>query len=92
MNSEEYLLIVAMEESAELAQEISKGLRFGMDNYHPDAINQMPNTYRIIHEFYQLQSVIRRLQETGTLPSVSGDMAANLWSDKTNKVERYAEI
>ena len=92
MNSEEYLLIVAMEESAELAQKISKGLRFGMDNYHPDDINQMPNAYRIIDEFYQLQSVIRRLQETGTLPSVSGDMASNPWSDKTNKVERYAEI
>ena len=37
MKHDENLLVVAMEESAELQQEFSKALRFGTENHHPDA-------------------------------------------------------
>jgi hypothetical protein len=35
MKESERLLIVAMEECAEIQQEISKALRFGTENHHP---------------------------------------------------------
>ena len=53
MQESENLYVVAMEECAELQQALSKGLRFGMYNHHPDRPYQT-NAQEVLQEYYQL--------------------------------------
>lgn len=91
MNYNENLLIVAQEECAEIQQEISKALRFGLDNYHP-AEPSMPNAQRILKEYYQLQSVMEMLISAGVLPEFSYTAIAEVKHYKKCNVEKYAQL
>lgn len=92
MNRIENLLIVAMEESAELSQDISKALRFGMDNYHPADVSKTSNANRIINEYYQLVAVIKQLQKQDILPTFSDEMIEHLCDSKIDDVNKYAKL
>lgn len=87
MNRTEHLLSVAAEECAEVAQRISKAMRFGLSEVQPG--QEHSNAERIIFEYHDLMAVVEMLQDSGALPkyySVSKIMA------KTAKVEHYLKF
>ena len=55
MNKQEHLLVILMEECAELQKECAKALRFGMDDHEPGS--KETNGQRIIHEFDDVVAV-----------------------------------
>lgn len=65
MNLQEHLLIIAQEECIEIAKEISKSLRFGLDDHSPDDPNKISNLNRINLEYSHLVAMIDMLCEAG---------------------------
>ena len=56
MNKQEYLLTVLSEECAEVAQRVSKALRFGLDAVEPG--QELTNEERIVREYLDLVAVV----------------------------------
>ena len=56
MTREEHLLIVAVEECAEVAQQLTKVLRFGLDEIEPG--QTLTNRERIYAEYCDLRAVL----------------------------------
>ena len=83
------LLIVAMEECAEIAQACSKAIRFGLETRHTEDDNF--HRTEILIEYYQLQSIIERLQKDGSLPYFSEERIKNIKKSKIEKVQKYYE-
>ncbi len=88
MKHDENLLVVAMEESAELQQELSKALRFGAENYHPDEPN-ITNDWRIQREFHQLRAVIDMLIIRRIISPMPESEQSRIYRDKVERVEKY---
>jgi len=59
MTRDEHLLTIAAEECAELAQRLSKALRFGMDEVQPG--QPLSNRERIIEEYTDLIAALEML-------------------------------
>ena len=55
MNKKEHLMVVAMEECAEIQQAIAKSLRFGLQDHRPETPT-MTNEQEILTEYYQLMA------------------------------------
>lgn len=90
MNRGEYLMVVASEECAEIQQNISKAIRFGVDNHHPDK-PEITNGYEILKEFNQLRAVIDMLVIDRHIPPISEKEANKIYRDKIDAVERWEE-
>ena len=88
MKHDENLLVVAMEESAELQQELSKALRFGAENYHPDEPN-ISNAWRIQREFHQLRAVIDMLIIRRIISPMPESEQSRIYRDKVEQVEKW---
>jgi hypothetical protein len=67
MTENEHLLTIAAEECVEVAQRLSKALRFGLTEVQPG--QGLDNAERIMVEFDDLQAVIMMLQARRLLPS-----------------------
>jgi hypothetical protein len=87
MTREEHLLTVASEECAEVAQRVSKALRFGLEEIQPG--QRFTNAERIMHEYADLCAAMEMLEEEG-LVATGGDFAAMV-SDKKEKVGAFLE-
>ena len=87
MNRTEHLLTVLSEECIEVAKEVSKALRFGLDDFMPDPpLNgTISNRQRIAEELRQVMAMADWLHEEGVLPFIFPDR------DKRERVERYME-
>lgn len=92
MTRQEHLLVVAMEECAEIQQAISKALRFGMDNYSPTDPNKTTNEEGILTEYYQLLGVFAMLINDGVLHDIDIPTKCRIIDDKMEKVEKYMQI
>ncbi len=91
MTSAENLLVVAMEECAELQQAISKALRFGMDHSHPDNPD-VTNARAIQVEYIQLEETMRLLERRKVLPGVSLADAYIIRGEKLASIEKHETI
>ena len=86
MNRQEHLLVILSEECAELSKEVSKALRFGLNDHAP--LSSETNAQRIVAEFNDLVAVFRMLAENNIFNSddLLNDKSIR---DKKEKVERY---
>lgn len=88
MNRSENLLVVAQEECAEIQQEISKALRFGVKNYHPDTPN-ITNEEKIMKEFVQLNAVMDMLIMNKVICGITESEQSEIYREKINNVEKW---
>ena len=88
-NKTKNMLIVAMEESAEIAQACSKAIRFGLVSRHPN--KKKTHNHEILLEYYHLQSIIENLQAEGILPTYTDGYIKSVKQNKIAKVERYMD-
>ena len=89
MKSYENLLVIAMEEAAEVQQELSKVLRFGINNYHPDDPS-LSNGRRVMYEFNQLKAVISLLQDRNILPVLNDYEEKLIMDNKINAIKKWS--
>lgn len=66
MNRKEHLLTILSEECNEVAQAVSKALRFGLQDHHPKN-NNKTNENLIIEEYIQLVGTMNLLIEDGII-------------------------
>jgi hypothetical protein len=88
MNRAEHLLTCLAEECAEVAQRVSKALRFGLDEVQRD--QPLRNRDRIQDELYDLIAVAEILATEGVLGWPIPDKM--LVDQKRAKIERYMAI
>lgn len=88
MDQNEYFITCAMEECGEINQALSKVIRFGKDNHHPDYPDET-NSDNVLKEFYQLETIISLLQEADILPVYTGDEIKKIQLEKIHAVEHY---
>ena len=83
MTREEHLLVILIEECAEVSKEVSKALRFGMKDHAPG--ETMKNDEKISIEIGDLVAAMEMLYEAGVIREPkSGDI-----EKKKVKVEKY---
>lgn len=87
MTRTEYLLICLLEELGETAQAVSKALRFGLDNYHPDDPTT-DNADLISHELNDVLAVAGMLQAGNELSHI---LDSRMIISKQDKVETYLQ-
>lgn len=88
MKEQEYLMIVAMEECAEVQQALSKSLRFGLEDTHPET-PELSNEKQVLIEFYQLCATIEMLQKKQILQTLPVSEIDRIKSQKIKKVAHF---
>lgn len=69
MKAHEHLLACLAEEAAEVIQDVSKSLRFGLDDVYLNQTEpKLTNKERLINELNDLFGVINVLEDEGILP------------------------
>ena len=91
MNEMENLYVIAMEECAEIQQCISKILRFGEQNYHPNSAG-ITNADELLKEYYQLQTVMEMIINKGILGTLSEDKIKEIKQSKYHNIIHYAKV
>lgn len=88
MNRLDHLLTIAAEECAEIAQRLSKALRFGLAEVQPG--QSECNADRIEHEYNDLIAVLRMIEREANvdLTTVYGSAVRA----KQRKVEEFLEL
>jgi len=84
MNTRDHLLLILAEECAEVAQRITKALRFGLDEIQPE--QELTNEQRLGVELCDLLAMMEMLQSLGVLTAYP-DRA--LIEEKKLKVAKY---
>ena len=91
MTRHEHLLTILAEECAEVAQRVSKALRFGVLEVQPG--QEKTNAERIVEELIDLKAVWRLLSGSFgggvVLPKVAAGDEFKMIEAKVAKVERY---
>jgi len=91
MDRMEHLFTTAAEEANEVAQRVSKALRFGTTEVQPG--QELTNAERIVEEFHDLYAMLDWLQMEGHIPnhiSIKPDHVRMRL--KREKVERFMAI
>jgi len=83
MNREEHLLTVLSEECAEVIKEVTKSLRFGLNDHKPG--NPTSNAQRITNELGDLLGIMEMLIDENIIKPPEKSSAEN----KKSKVEKY---
>ena len=89
MTRQEHLLTILSEECAEVIKEVSKALRFGLDDKEPN--QEFTNSERITKELHDVIAVIEMLRDEGCIKrGRTGDVLRS-FKEKQRKVEKYLE-
>ena len=88
MKESERLLIVAMEECAEIQQEVSKALRLGTENHHPEQPH-ITNGERILREYHQLRAVMSLLIMKRVIKGISEAESNRVFREKVESIEKW---
>lgn len=91
MKQFENILVTVSEECAEIQQAVSKALRFGLENHHPNNPD-VTNADDILYEFIQLQALIESLQEHGKLPTWDDFTVQTMKNNKIRNVAKWQEV
>ncbi len=86
MNRKEHLLICLSEECAEVAQRVSKALRFGLEEVQPE--QHETNADRIVEELADLWAVTTLLEREGAFKA-HGDRFLDLAERKKAKLAQF---
>ena len=89
MNRVDHLLVIVAEESAEVTQEASKCLRFGVDEVYAEI--GISNSERLIHEFNDLYAVLLMLNKEGAIGNIVRPHLMREKREKVNKMIKYSE-
>lgn len=76
-------MVVAMEECAEVQQALSKAIRFGADNHHPNE-PETTNGYQVLKEFHQLRAVMDMIVSRGYIPNIPDEEVENVIRKENN--------
>jgi hypothetical protein len=87
VNSTEHLLTCLAEECAEVAQRVSKALRFGLPEVQPG--QEFTNEERIRHEIWDLYGVVELLEEVGVLEQRSFVVTEQAIQAKKEKIRKF---
>lgn len=90
MDRKEHLLTCLSEECAEVAQRVSKALRFGLDEVQ--AAQDLTNRQRIAEEYRDLVAVMNILVEDGVLHASELAVRQFQVDAKREKIERHMAI
>lgn len=92
MNRTEHLLTVLGEEGAEVAQRVSKALRFGLEEVQPGQPDD--NAERIRFEVYDLIGTYMILAEEQALPPLhlDAELVERFTERKRTKIETFMAI
>lgn len=90
MNWREYLLTTLSEECTEVAQRVSKSLRFGLDEVQPG--QSMSNADRICLELDDLHGTLKLLHDAGIFTYVPNEDRQNQKVQKILNYAAYAEL
>lgn len=88
LNKTEHLLTIVLEECAEIQQNVSKALRFGFDNYHPDKLG-ISNGTQILEEFNRLKAVIDMLVIGRHIQPISENRSHEIYRKKIEDIEKW---
>jgi NTP pyrophosphatase (non-canonical NTP hydrolase) len=88
MTEQEHLLSCLAEECAEVAQEVSKALRFGLDNVYPQVPGERTVRAKIKAESVDLIAVLQLLVEKKILEDGWDE---RLCQEKKDKIARFME-
>ena len=92
MTKNENLFVTAMEECAEIQQAISKILRFGKNNYHPNDPNKETNEHQFLKEYYQLKAVVNMLLINDVLSDLTEDEILDIISNKYQNINNFQQL
>lgn len=91
MNQYENILVTISEECAEIQKAVSKALRFGLENHHPDQPD-CSNADDILFEFIHLQTLIEGFQRHGYLPKWDDYTVKTIKDDKIKSMVKWQEV
>lgn len=89
MTENEHIMTTAAEEAVEVAQRITKALRFGVDEVQPG--QQLSNGERILQEFHDLWSMLKWMAERGLMPGAL-EPSREIADAKRAKVRKFMAI
>lgn len=84
MTADQHLLLVLGEEGSEIAQDVSKSLRFGLDDVNVLNPTGPNNRERLVAELNDLMGVVEMLVDRGILPAS--------WEQERLKSEKKAKV
>lgn len=88
MKENENLMLVTIEECAEVQQALSKCLRFGVEDHHPDFPKET-NEEQLLIEFYQLTAMFEELQKKKIINNWPSEKIQAVKKEKIEKVYKY---
>lgn len=81
-------MLVAIEECSEIQQALSKAMRFGLDDNHPESPN-ISNENQLIEEFYQLVAVFEELQKQKVITPITENEINFIKNQKIKNLKKY---
>ena len=90
MNKEEYIFTVLSEECSEVAHAVSKTIRYGLNEHHPD--RETTNEEELRVEICHFFAMVEMLTEEGILKEIPEEEKLAIVREKKHTVQRYMEV